>query len=216
MTDQLPQAGARYLPFSAGTHIRDERAGEVPDDREAQVAAVGQVKARRATMVAARTLWPIAGLAIVVAIFYGEQTSGLATLVAAVTVVACVVGTWLLYRRADQLEQAVRRADEQVGIPIPAHLVAEVSQAGVPVRTLTGWFGEIDPRDPDEVKTLRRARRRALEIDGAWLDELHTVRRCWVEGDRDGWDRAARALEPIARRATELDAELTGRMAGPA
>jgi len=222
MTDEQQVVGARFFPFGVGSATRhgepDVTRGDregVLDDREAQRAAVGHLRAHRNLVVAARTLWPVAAVAVVVAIFFGEQTSDRAALVAVAAVLVCLAGTRMLYGRADKRLAAVREADDRIGIPVPEEIVADVEQAGVPVSVLAGWFGDVEPRDPEELRTLRRARRDSLEIQRDFLDGLHRARRLWVEGDLAGWAGTARGLEPIARRATELDAELTARMAGP-
>lgn len=211
MTDQQQVAGARFFPFGVGAATRHDVIG----DHDAQRAAVARLRSHRNLVAAARTLWPVAAVAVVVAIFFGEQTSDVAAVIAVAAVVVCLLATRLLYGRADRELVAVRAADDEIGVPVPEELVADVEQAGVPVSILASWFGDVEPRDPEELKTLRRARRDSLEIENAFVTELHRARQLWVDGDVPGWTDTARGLEAIAQRATALDAELTERMAGP-
>jgi hypothetical protein len=189
----------RFFPF-----LRPPLCLEVGrDDRAAQREAVARAKAHRVRMLVAGRLWWLPLLLTLAGWRLGLLWLGvgLAVVVAAVIVV--------LYRSARRLRDAVRDADEEIGIPIPADLADDVLYAAEPFHQFGQWYDEADTFVPEVHQVLRKHHRWVLRLDTDFARHLHEIRKAWVDGDLDRWRSLTDLLERRAELAREVLDELT-------
>lgn len=123
----------------------------------------------------------------------------------AVVVAALIV---VLSLGARRLRDAVRDADEEVGIPVPSDLAGEVLYAAEPFHQLGLWYDEADTFLPEAYKVLRRHHRRVLRLDVDFVKHLHRIRKAWVDGDLDRWRSLTELLDQRAHEARGVLDEL--------
>jgi hypothetical protein len=194
----------RFFPF-----LRPPLCLEVDrDDRAAQREAVARAKAHRLRMLVAGRLWWLPPLLPLAGWQLGLLWPGV---VLAVVVAAVIV---VLYRTARPPRDAVRDADEQIGIPIPSDLADDVLYAAEPFHQFGLWYDEADTFVPEVYQVLRKHHRWVLRLDVDFARHLHEIRKAWVDGNLDRWRSLTELLQRRAELAREVLDELTDQIRG--